>query len=183
MRKLMLIIMVVLLTVACSGTQTDTAEPESTETTTESSEQAPQESPNMTENQGTVTVSVDFGPNAEGGAIRLITEIEGDRQTHEIGQDPGGCVVPAWTEHEIDPEGQAAGAILSFRCRGSSSGSPRETIYRVIPHAGGIEVQHASRATEARPEGPVGVGELNFETLTQIQVPMDTDIVVSPDML
>jgi hypothetical protein len=168
---------VLVLSAGCGGARSETAV-ESSATVepaanaTDGGQTTPQDG--MAVEEGTVTASLSIESVGPERVIRLSLRIGTETQSHELGRTAGSCVIPAWTRDVIDPDGAAAGSIMSFRCRSSG----REEIYRLIPTMDALEVMRATRPTVPAPEGPVGQGELVFERVNTIRLPADVHVVM-----
>jgi hypothetical protein len=129
----------------------------------------------MAVERGTATATLDFGHMGPGARPILMNLVVGTQTTtHEIGQTEGACVLPVWTRDVIDPDGQAAGAILSFRCRHSG----QEDVFRLVQGTDVLEVLRATRPTAIEGGRPRGQGDLVFERVATIPVPADVQVVV-----
>jgi hypothetical protein len=164
------------LVVSCGGAQQGSTESPAADPTPEQADAAPTAPSDGTAvEEGTVTATLDFGQMGPGARpIHLNLVVGTETTTHEIGQTEGACTVPLWTRDVIDPEGQAAGALLSFRCRHSG----QEDIFRLVQGMDALEVLRASRPTAVEGGHMIGQGELVFERVATIRLPADVRVVI-----
>jgi hypothetical protein len=121
---------------------------------------------------------VGSGPDARENVIRLNLQVGDEVQTHEVDRYRGACLLPGSARDAIDPEGPAAGSLLSFRCR---HGIREEAVYRVVPALDALEVLRADRPLSHASGRPEGQGELIFRRVTMIRLPADVSVEMEQD--
>ena len=99
-----------------------------------------------------------------------ITHCDGSTSSHKVDQTPMAWVFPWWTKDKSDWGGKAAGAVLSAR---SKMPDKQQATIRVVPQKGYLSLQRAVQAWEAKPEGPQGIGPMNFIEFKRIAIPAD----------
>ncbi len=99
-----------------------------------------------------------------------LTYCDGSTSSHKVDQTPMAWVFPWWTKKDFDPEAKAAGVVLSARAKLPES---QQATIRVVPQKGYLSIQRALQAWVAKPEGPEGVGPMNFIEFKRIAIPAD----------